>query len=91
MQTSPITNDKRNEQFYLIADGAKAFIDYRLEGDKYLLNHAEVPNALRGQGIGQVLVEKTYAEIEKEGKVAVARCPFVKRVAERMGKHSPDH
>ena len=90
MQTSPITNDKSNQQFYLIADGAKAFIDYRLKGDEYLLNHAEVPDALRGRGIGQELVEKTYAQIEREGKIAVARCPFVKRVAERMQKGSTD-
>ncbi|HNP35212.1 MAG TPA: GNAT family N-acetyltransferase [Woeseiaceae bacterium] len=86
MQITDIVHDKAKQQFYLTADGHKAFIDYRMENGRYQLLHSEVPSALRGQGIGKVLVEKTFAAIEAEGKTATAICSYIRHVAKRSGQ-----
>jgi len=52
------------------------------------LNHSEVPYNLRGQGIGKVLVEKTFEQLTKEGYKAVAICSYIKVVARRSDKWS---
>ncbi|WP_290682533.1 GNAT family N-acetyltransferase [Kordia sp.] len=50
------------------------------------LVHSEVPYNLRGQGIGKVLVEKTFEKLTDEGYKAIAICSYVKAVAKRSEK-----
>lgn len=47
-----------------------------------------MPYNLRGQGIGKVLVEKTFEQLTKEGYKAVAVCTYIKAVARRSDKWS---
>lgn len=86
MHISDIVHDTYAQQFYLLADGHKAFVDYRLEDDRYQLVHSEVPVALRGQGIGKILVEKTFAAIADEGRTGVAHCSYVRHILESTDK-----
>lgn len=81
-----VRNDRDNNQFVMMVGEHKAFIDYALQGDEYQLLHAEVPAALRGQGIGENLVERTFALIKNEGKSALARCSYVRHVASNSDK-----
>ncbi len=81
-----VNNDRDSKQFVMMVDGEKAFIDYSFDGTDYKLLHAEVPAALRGKGVGERLVEQTFAKIAEEGKSAEARCSYVKHVAKSTGK-----
>ena len=54
-----------------------------MKNDIMYLVHSEVPYELRGQGIGKVLVEKTFEKLTKEGYRAKAVCSYVKAVARR--------
>ena len=63
-----------------------AKIDYQLRDNKMYLMHSEVPYNLRGQGIGKVLVEKTFKQLTKEGFKAVAICSYIKAVASRSNR-----
>ena len=47
------------------------------------LNHSEVPYNLRGQGIGKVLVEKTFEKLTEEGHKAKAVCSYIRTVKNR--------
>lgn len=47
------------------------------------LAHSEVPYNLRGQGIGKVLVEKTFEKLTEENYLAVAVCSYVKMIKNR--------
>jgi predicted GNAT family acetyltransferase len=77
-------------QFTLDWSGHTAWVDYdiRLNTAKqnvwYLL-HAEVPVALRGQGVGQVLVEKTYAYLREHTIESVPVCSYIQALV----KHNP--
>lgn len=70
-------------QFTLDWNGHIAFVDYQIRGDKWYLLHAEVPAALRGQGVGQVLVEKTYAYLREHGIVSVPVCSYIQALVKR--------
>ncbi|WP_296385021.1 N-acetyltransferase [Winogradskyella sp.] len=78
-----IVHDKENKRFTLDINGELAKIDYSIRDGKMYLNHSKVPFNLRGQGIGKVLVEKTFEQLTKEGYKAVAVCSYIKAVARR--------
>lgn len=52
----PIIHDKDNQQFTLKIGETISKVQYQVREDKLFLVHSEVPHALRGRGIGKVLV-----------------------------------
>ncbi len=73
-------------QFTLDWNGHIAFVDYEIRNDKWYLLHAEVPAALRGQGVGQVLVEKTYAHLREHGIASLPVCSYIQALVKRNPK-----
>jgi predicted GNAT family acetyltransferase len=78
-----VTDNVARSRFELGADGASGFIDYRRSGSTLFLNHAEVPAALGGHGVGTLLVRGTLDLIRSRGERMVPVCPFVKAVVRR--------
>lgn len=64
-------------------DGAGGFVDYRRVGSTLFLNHAEVPPARGGKGVGTRLVLATLDLIRQRGEGVVAVCPFIQAVIRR--------
>ncbi|WP_299885901.1 N-acetyltransferase [uncultured Lacinutrix sp.] len=81
-----IVHEKDNKRFILDINGDIAKIDYQLRDNKMYLIHSEVPYNLRGQGIGKILVKKTFEQLTKEGYKAIAVCSYIKAVASRSEK-----
>lgn len=81
-----VIHDKMNHQFTMQVDGQTAVVDYELREGKMFLVYSEVPFNLRGQGIGKVLVEKTFEKLTEEGYEAVAICGYIKSVANNSEK-----
>lgn len=81
-----IVHDKENNQYILDINGELAKVKYQLKNNKMYLVHSEVPYNLRGQGIGKVLVEKTFEKLTSEGYKAIAVCSYIKAVARRSEK-----
>lgn len=75
-----LKHNKENQQFTLHINDEIAKIDYSLKDGKMYLNHSEVPNSLRGQGVGKVLVEKTFKKLTDEGYKAVTVCGYIKAI-----------
>jgi uncharacterized protein len=73
-------------QFTLDWNGHTAFVDYQIRGEKWYLLHAEVPAALRGQGVGQVLVEKTYTYLREHAIQSVPVCSYIQALVARNPK-----
>ena len=72
-----IDNVERN-RFELELGGGTAVIDYRRAGATLYLNHAEVPAAMGGRGIGTRLVKETLDVIRSRGERVVPVCPFIR-------------
>jgi predicted GNAT family acetyltransferase len=69
--------DKARSRFELDVDGAVAFADYRLAGDRVIITHTETPPSLRGRGIASELVKGALELIRADGFKVVAGCSFV--------------
>ena len=48
-----------------------------------IIDHTEVPDPLRGRGVGQALVERAVLDARREGFRIIALCPFAKAQFER--------
>lgn len=81
-----VIHDKEKQQFTMEVDGENATVDYSIKDGKMHLEYSEVPFNIRGQGIGKILVEKTFEKLTEEGYQAVAVCGYIKSVARNSEK-----
>lgn len=78
-----LVDNADKHRFEMRVDGGFAFVAYRFEGDVLVLDHAEVPSALEGQGVGSRLVRATLDVARTRGLKVVARCGFVRAYMRR--------
>lgn len=72
-----VTRDTATRRFELAVDGHIAFIDYRDAGDRLILLHTEVPEALGGRGIGTRLARGALDIVREQGLRVELRCDFL--------------
>ena len=70
--------DRPDENRYVIIVGDQiAYLTYRRRDGRWLLVHTEVPEGLRGQGLGQILAQHALDEARKANAEVTVKCPFV--------------
>ncbi len=77
-----IVHDEKNRMFKLPVgeEGQFAYVQYKWrEGTMYLV-HSEVPLALRGQGVGRRLVEKTKEYLDAHSIEAIPTCGYIRYI-----------
>lgn len=75
-------------RFDLAMAGGTAFIAYRRSGATLLLEHAEVPVALGGRGLGTRLVRETLGLIRSRGERMVPVCSFIRSFVDRHPEYA---
>jgi predicted GNAT family acetyltransferase len=78
-----LVNNETIHNFELMVDGYRSFIDYKQKGDKLYLIHTEVAPELKGKGVAEALVEKTFRFIEAKGLKLVPLCVYVQLFLKR--------
>lgn len=65
---------------YLVRlDGAEAEMTYSRAGEStIIIDHTEVPAALRGRSVGQALVRRAVEDARAEGRLIMPLCPFAR-------------
>ncbi len=78
MDNTPVTHNEAKGQFEIALENGTAFLQYRRTNEHISLIHTEVPEALRGKGLGSQLVRAAldYAHFNQLKIIPV--CPFVK-------------
>jgi predicted GNAT family acetyltransferase len=66
-----------SNRYEIDVDGEIAYLTYRRKPDHILLAHTEVPESLRGRGLGQLLAQHAMEEARNTGTHVVVKCPFV--------------
>ncbi len=75
---SMVIDNPEQSRFEFALDGETAIIAYRIEGERIVLIHTEVPQAFSGQGIGSQLARGAFELIRASGRKAVVRCSFLR-------------
>lgn len=55
--------------------------------DKIIIDHTEVDESLKGQGIGYQLIEKAVEFVKEKGIKILPLCPFAKHALEKEEKY----
>jgi predicted GNAT family acetyltransferase len=76
--TPRVVDDPAASRFIVEADGQVAELVYQLDGDRLLLIHTGVPQALEGRGIGSKLVGAAIDEAKRRGLTVAPLCPFAR-------------
>lgn len=71
--------------FYIELDGKLAAeMTYRYANDQLvIIDHTEVNDSLKGQGVGNKLIDTAVDYLRQNNLKAMAECPFVKSVFEK--------
>lgn len=65
-------------------NGAEAELTYSRAGESLIIiDHTEVPDAMRGRSVGQALVRRAVEDARAEGRLIMPLCPFAKAQIER--------
>lgn len=66
-------------RFELEVGGRQAFVLYRRDGDRLVIDHVEAEPALRGTGAAGRLMEQVVAAARAENLTIVPRCSYAAR------------
>jgi predicted GNAT family acetyltransferase len=78
-ESEPVVRDHpETSRFEAVIDGHVAFLQYERRPKAFVILHTEVPESLRGKGIGGQLAKTALEVARSEGLPIVVRCPFVR-------------
>lgn len=70
-------NGSKGRYFLRAADGAEAEVTFTKVGEhQIIIDHTEVPDAFRGQGVGARLVAHAVEQARSAGRKIIPLCPF---------------
>lgn len=70
-------------------DGSEAEMTYSRAGESLIIiDHTEVPDALRGRGVGEALVRQSVHDAREQGHSIYPLCPFA---AAQFARHQEWH
>jgi predicted GNAT family acetyltransferase len=72
-----VRNNKEAHRFEVDLDGELAVSNYRLRDDTIFVTHTEVPPALEGRGIGNILARVALDYARANRLRVVPRCKFI--------------
>ncbi|WP_157017362.1 DUF5996 family protein [Mesorhizobium xinjiangense] len=73
-------------RYRLVVDGVEAEMTYSRASDGLIIiDHTEVPAALRGRKVGERLVRQAIEDARRDGVEIIPLCPFAKA---QIGRHS---
>lgn len=79
-----VKQNAEQDRFEVLVDGEVAgVIDYRRDGDTWVLPHTEVKPAYEGQGLAGELVRAALDQARAEGLTVDPQCPYVARWIQR--------
>ncbi|MEL7547556.1 MAG: GNAT family N-acetyltransferase [Pseudomonadota bacterium] len=72
-------------RYVTIIDGHEAEMTYSRAGtSRIIIDHTDVPEALKGQGVGKKLVEAAVKDARAENFKIIPLCPFAKATLNKM-------
>ncbi|MGY6519681.1 MAG: DUF5996 family protein [Lysobacteraceae bacterium] len=71
-------------RYWMIVDGHEAEMTYSRAGERLIIiDHTDVPAALRGRKVGEQLVRRAVEDARRDGVSIIPLCPFAKAQIDR--------
>lgn len=71
-------------RYVTIVDGHTAEMTYSRAGEtRIIIDHTDVPEALRGRSVGRALVEAAVNDARRHGFKIIPLCPFAKATLDK--------
>ena len=71
-------------RWVVVVDGHESEMTYsRASAQLIIIDHTDVPDALRGRGVGQALVQRAVDDARREGFKIIPLCPYAKAQFQR--------
>ena len=71
-------------RYQMTVDGVEAEMTYSRAGDTLvIIDHTDVPDALRGRRVGERMVRQAVEDARREGFAIIPLCPFAKATIDR--------
>jgi len=78
-----VRDNREASRFELVTDQGIATLDYVRTPGSMVFVHTEVPIALRGRGVANVLAASALEAARREGVRIVAQCPVVRKYLQK--------
>jgi predicted GNAT family acetyltransferase len=90
MEVTQDDNGKRGKFFVMLDGKEEALMTYVYAGENIIIDHTEVHDVFKGQGVGYKLVEAAV-EFARESEIKIKPlCPFANAVFKKKGKEYED-
>lgn len=71
-------------RWVVVVDGHESEMTFsRASAQVIIIDHTEVPDALRGRGVGQALVRRAVDDARRDGFKIIPLCPYAKAQFQR--------
>jgi uncharacterized protein len=81
--TTHVRNAEDRSRYELLLNGDLVGVaDYRIDGDTVVFPHTEIDARLRGNGLGEVLVQGALDDVRTTGRAVRPVCWFVREFIE---------
>lgn len=74
-----VVDSPEESRFLVETDGQVAELVYREVGNRLVLEHTGVPDAIGGRGLGGLLIEAAVERAVDDGLTLVPHCPYAAR------------
>lgn len=86
---NPVVDNPSESRFETETSAGLAVLEYSRSGKRLMLEHTEVPRAVRERGIGSRLVAAAFGQAREQGLEVIPYCPFVRAYVERHPEVRP--
>jgi len=89
MEIKHVEEDKKGEFYYEVEGNKLGLMTYTYAGpDKIIIDHTEVDESLKGQGVGYELVEASVNFARENNLKIMPLCPFANAVFRKRNDYS---
>ena len=76
-----LIHDEQQQRFIRPMQPSDAFVSYRWQGERMILNHIEIDRSLRGTGVGERFAQEVLTHLQESPLEIRLTCPYLRYVA----------
>ena len=88
VSAAPMSIEHEADRFVASVNGIEARLDYRLDGERMVITHTDVPDAISGQGVAGRLTRAAFEHARAQGWKVQPACAYAAGWAERHPEHA---